>query len=165
MYFIKLQLLLYVFAMFNFQEAEMKYSTRLSDAVHILVFIQQSDSTTVSSADIAVSIKTNPSYVRQIMANLKAAGLLNASRGQATPELAKSPEEITLLDIYKAVEKDKPLLHLDTHTNPECGVGVNIQLALADYYEQIQKDAEMSMQRITLQNLIDSYLQRISNLA
>ena len=77
----------------------MKYSTRLSDAVHILVFIQQSDSTTVSSADIAVSIKTNPSYVRQIMANLKAAGLLNASRGQATPELAKSPEEITLLDI------------------------------------------------------------------
>lgn len=62
-------------------------------------------------------------------------------------------------------EKDKPLLHLDTHTNPECGVGVNIQLALADYYEQIQKDAEMSMQRITLQNVIDSYLQRISNLA
>ena len=143
----------------------MKYSTRLSDAVHILVFIQQSDSATVSSADIAVSIKTNPSYVRQIMANLKAAGLLNGSRGQATPELSKSPEGITLLDIYKAVEKDKPLLHLDTHTNPECGVGVNIQLALADYYEQIQKDVEMSMQKITLQNIIDSYLQRISNLA
>lgn len=141
----------------------MKYSTRLSDAVHILVFIQQSDQSTVSSSDIAVSIQTNPSYVRQIMAQLKAAGLISSLRGQATPQLGKPPGKITLLDVYKAVEKDKPLLHLDTHTNPECGVGVNIQLALADYYRQIQADAENSMKNITLQDIINSYLKKISN--
>ena len=141
----------------------MKYSTRLSDAVHILVFIQQSSHSTVSSSDIAVSIQTNPSYVRQIMAQLKAAGLISSLRGQATPQLGKPPREITLLDVYKAVEKDKPLLHLDTHTNPECGVGVNIQLALADYYKQIQADAENSMEKITIQDIIDSYVQRVSH--
>lgn len=140
----------------------MKYSTRLSDAVHILVFIHQSNSSTVSSADIATSIQTNPSYVRQIMAQLKAAGLISSSRGQATPELGKAPEEISLLEIYKAVEKEKPLLHLDTHTNPECGIGVNIQLALADFYKKIQNDAESSMREITLQDIITSFLQRIS---
>ena len=140
----------------------MKYSTRLSDAVHILVFIHQSSSSTVSSSEIAVSIQTNPSYVRQIMAQLKAAGLLSSSRGQATPELGKVPEKTSLLEIYKAVEKEKPLLHLDTHTNPECGVGVNIQLALADYYRQIQNDVENSMRNITLQDIINSYLERIS---
>lgn len=140
----------------------MKYSTRLSDAVHILVFIHQSSSSTVSSSDIAVSIQTNPSYVRQIMAQLKAAGLISSSRGQATPELGKVPEKTSLLEIYKAVEKEKPLLHLDTHTNPECGVGVNIQLALADYYRQIQNDVENSMRNITLQDIINSYLERIS---
>ena len=123
----------------------MKYSTRLSDAVHILVFIQQSGSSTVSSSDIAVSICTNPSYVRQIMAKLKAAGLLHSSRGQAAPKLGKLPREITLLEIYKAVEKEKPLLHLDTHTNPECGVGVNIRLALSDFYAQIQKDSKENL--------------------
>ena len=131
----------------------MKYSTRLSDAVHILVFIHQSSSSTVSSSEIAVSIQTNPSYVRQIMAQLKAAGLISSSRGQATPELGKVPEKTSLLEIYKAVEKEKPLLHLDTHTNPECGVGVNIQLALADYYRQIQNDVENSMRNITLQDI------------
>ncbi len=141
----------------------MKYSTRLSDAVHILVFIHQSDNATVSSSDIAVSIQTNPSYVRQIMAQLKAAGLLNSSRGQATPELGKPPEKTSLLEIYKAVEKDKPLLHLDTHTNPECGVGVNVQLTLSEYYKQIQKDSEASMQKITLQDIIESYLKKISH--
>ncbi|MDE6873741.1 MAG: Rrf2 family transcriptional regulator [Lachnospiraceae bacterium] len=140
----------------------MKYSTRLSDAVHILVFIHQSSSSTVSSSEIAVSIQTNPSYVRQIMAQLKAAGLISSSRGQATPELGKVPEKTSLLEIYKAVEKEKPLLHLDTHTNPECGVGVNIQLALADYYRQIQNDVENSMRNITLQDIINSYLERIS---
>lgn len=140
----------------------MKYSTRLSDAVHILVFIHQSSSSTVSSSEIAVSIQTNPSYVRQIMAQLKAAGLISSSRGQATPELGKVPEKTSLLEIYKAVEKEKPLLHLDTHTNPECGVGVNIQLALADYYRQIQNDVENSMRNISLQDIINSYLERIS---
>ena len=140
----------------------MKYSTRLSDAVHILVFIHQSSSSTVSSSEIAVSIQTNPSYVRQIMAQLKAAGLISSSRGQATPELGKVPEKTSLLEIYKAVEKEKPLLHLDTHTNPECGVGVNIQLALADYYRQIQNDVENSMRNITLQDIINSYLEKIS---
>ena len=140
----------------------MKHSTRLSDAVHILVFIHQSSSSTVSSSEIAVSIQTNPSYVRQIMAQLKAAGLISSSRGQATPELGKVPEKTSLLEIYKAVEKEKPLLHLDTHTNPECGVGVNIQLALADYYRQIQNDVENSMRNITLQDIINSYLERIS---
>lgn len=69
-----------------------------------------------------------------------------------------------LLYVYKAVEKEKPLLHLDTHTNPECRVGVGITLALADYYAQIQKDAEYSMKRITLQDIITSYLQRIPQL-
>lgn len=146
------------------KEAEMKYSTRLSDAVHILVFIHQSDSDTITSADIAKSIQTNPSYVRQIMAQLKAAGILLSSRGQATPQLAKPAPEITLLEVYKAVEKEKPLLHLDTHTNPECGVGINIQLALADFYAQIQKGAENSMQEITLQDIIEAYLQRIKQL-
>lgn len=62
------------------------------------------------------------------------------------------------------MEKEKPLLHLDTHTNPECGVSINIQLALADFYTQIQKDTEHSMQEITLQDIIEAYLKRIAQL-
>ena len=66
-----------------------------------------------------------------------------------------------MLDIYKAVEGDKPLLHLDTHTNPECGIGVNIQLALQSFYDKVQKDAENSMAGISLSDIIRGYYQRI----
>lgn len=135
----------------------MKFSTKLSDAVHIMAFIAIHQEYDLSSTVIADSIQTNPAFVRQIMMKLKKAGLMSSVNGHAKPSLAKDTEEITLLDIYKAVEGNKPLLHLDTHTNPECGVGVNIQLALQDYYNEIQKATENHMSSISLQDIIELY--------
>ena len=114
----------------------MKYSTKVSDAVHILAFIRLNPVDSLSSSRIAESIRTNPGCVRQLMSALRKAGLLSSVRGHPRPALAKLPAEITLLDVYKAVEGDKALLHLDTHTNPECGVGIYIQLSLQDYFDQ-----------------------------
>jgi Rrf2 family protein len=140
----------------------MKYSTRLSDAVHLLLFVHLNSGQSLSSAAIAKSICTNPSYVRQMMAKLKAAGLLNSNRGQAKPSLSRAAEDISLLDVYRAVEGEKRLLHLDTHTNPDCGVGVHIQYALQDYFDRVQQETERAMQQITLQNVLDTYHQEIS---
>lgn len=141
----------------------MKYSVKLSHAVHILVFIYTSEGGPVSSDKIAESIYTNPGCVRQIMSALRKAELIKSVVGHPKPELAKNPEDISLLDVYKAVEGNKPLLHLDTHTNPECGVGVNIQLALQSFYDKVQRDAEESMAGISLKDIVDEFWQRIKN--
>ncbi len=141
----------------------MKYSTKLSDAVHIMVLIAINQNSELSSSTIAASVKTNPAFVRQIMMKLKKANLMSSVKGHAKPTLARPAEKITLLDIYKASEGDKPLLHLDTHINPECGVGINIQLALKDYYLEIQKSTEAHMEQITLQDIIISYKKRSEN--
>lgn len=77
--------------------------------------------------------------------------------GAAKPELSKSPEKISILDIYRAVEGNTPLLHLDTNINPECGIGVNVQLALQTFYEDIQKTTECAMADITLADVIKKY--------
>lgn len=138
----------------------MKYSTKLSDAVHIMAFIAINQDFDLSSNAIAVSVQTNPAFVRQIMMKLRKADLMSSVTGHAKPALARPEEQISLLDIYKAVEGDKPLLHLDTHTNPECGVGMNIQLALRDYYQEVQAAAENRMKEITLQDIIASYHQK-----
>lgn len=140
----------------------MKYSTKLSDAVHILVLIAINPLDNLSSIVIANSIHTNPGYIRQIMSLLRKAELIFSTAGHAKPTLARLPKEITLLDIYRAIEGDKQLLHLDTHTNPECGIGMNIQYALQDYYDQIQDVAEQEMKRIALQDIIDNYFNKIS---
>ena len=87
----------------------MKYSTKLSDTIHILIFIALGDAEQLSSTKIAESIKTNPAYVRQLMATMKNAGIVVNTQGHANAALAKSADKINMYDIYRAVEGDKPL--------------------------------------------------------
>ena len=138
----------------------MKDSARLSDAMHLLAFIYINPKQNLSSAVIAVSIHTNPSYVRQLMMALRKSGILKSTRGQAKPELTRPPELITMLDVYRAVEGSKPLLHLDTNINPDCNVGIHIQYTLREYYEKVQKTAEGEMANITLADIIRGFYQR-----
>ena len=138
----------------------MKYSTKLSDALHILVIIALNPLEDLTSNRIAESIHTNPGFVRQIMSALKKADLITSVSGHAKPALSKPASDITMYEVYKAIEGDKPLLHLDTHTNPECGVGVYIQLSLRDYYEKIQQAAEDQMKQITLEDVIQTFHER-----
>ena len=140
----------------------MKYSTRLSDAVHILAFIALYPNCDLTSNKLAESIQTNPAYVRQLMSALRKGGLLVSVKGHPRPALAREPEKITLLDAYRAVEGNKPLLHQDIHTNPACGVGVNIQLVIRDCYDLVQQQAEKAMEAITLQEILDRYLEKLS---
>lgn len=142
----------------------MKYSTKLSDTLHILVFLSLVTDQRLTSTRIAESVKTNPAYIRQLMSALKAAGIISNTQGQANASLLRSPDEITMLDVYHAVEGNKPLLHLDVDTNPECGVGINIQLAIADFYLDVQQVAEQKMNEITLQDIIEQYYKKLEQL-
>lgn len=139
----------------------MKYSSKLSDAVHILVLIALNPLESLSSSAMAVSIHTNAGFIRQLMGAMKKSGLIASVHGHAKPTLTREPSEISLLDVYRAVEGEKPLLHLDTHTNPECGVGMNIQYSLQDYYDEVQQCAEKKMSEITLEDIIRNYHRKV----
>ena len=149
----------------------MKHSTKLSDTIHLLAAVQIIREVSerrgtplnglLSSAAIAESIRTNPGYVRQLMMIARKADLLVSERGKPNPSLARSADEISLLDIYRAVEGEKPLLVLDTHINPECRVGVAIQHSLGEAYGRIQESAENEMARITLRDIINGYYSRV----
>ena len=136
----------------------------VDDALHILAFLSMGAGQRITSAKIAESVKTNPAYIRQLMAALKSAGMITSSQGQAKAELTRQPGEITVLDVYRAIEGNKPLLHWDIDTNPECGVGIYVQLSIADFYQEIQKAAEQKMQAITLQDIIDRYGKKLDEL-
>ncbi|KRN25540.1 Rrf2 family transcriptional regulator [Lacticaseibacillus camelliae] len=138
----------------------MKFSHKLSDALHILAYVQIYAGGDLSSAAIAASVEANQSMVRQMMSKLVKAGLLNSQPGKVAVTLAKSPENITLLDVYLAVEDNHNLLHIDDKTNPLCIVGGNIQDTLNDVYAAIQRDTEASMAKHTLAEIIADILVR-----
>jgi len=136
----------------------MRVSTRFSDSVHILAFIEVYSKTKLTSETIASSIETSPVVVRSLMGVLREAGLKETKKGSAEPKLSRPTNEITLLDVYLAVEGDRQLFTLDTSTNPECIVGGNIQKVLGSYYEDAKMAALRKFNNVTLQDIIETIL-------
>lgn len=136
----------------------MKVSTRFSDAIHILAFLNIYQDTKLSSENIANSVMTSPVVVRRIMGALQKASLICTTHGSPNPRLAKDPQQITLLDIYYAVEGHRQLFNIDETTNPECIVGGNIQKVLGSVYEEVQNAALGRLARITLDDVINDLL-------
>ena len=135
----------------------MKYSHRLSDAVHILTYLEIYHGQKISSQDLAASVDANPSLIRSLIAKMVKAGILKPK----SPQLSRPAAEITLLDVYYAVEENHHLLHVDEQTNQQCPVGKNIQPVLGKAYDQIQVAAEAMMKQITLQDVVDEVADRI----
>ncbi|WP_349516183.1 Rrf2 family transcriptional regulator [Leuconostoc suionicum] len=132
----------------------MKYSTKLSDAIHILTYIVINQGADLSSTQIAKSVNSNPVVIRRIMSQLKNDGCLLSSNGRADPKLARPADTISLLDIYRAVEEDTSFLKIDTKTNQNCNIGRHIQTTLDKYYNQVQEAAEKEMNKIKLADII-----------
>ncbi len=139
----------------------MKYSIQLSDAIHILAYIEIFKNTDwLSSEMIAKSVETNSANIRKIMSQLRKSNLIITQVGKPNPTLAKRPEEISLLDIYKSIEGNTNLIQVDPKTNPNCIVGANIQEVLAEKYTLLQRSIEKEMSEITL----DSFIHEIAKL-
>ena len=78
---------------------------------------------------------------------------MNAGGGWAS--LAKETEDITLLDVFDAVEKEEELFHFHENPNPECPVGKKVHAVLDSRLLSIQKAMREQMQSITLRELIN----------
>lgn len=137
----------------------MKVSTRFSDSIHILAFINiYQGKIPLTSDNIANSIETSPVVVRRLMGQLKKARLITTVHGIADPQLAKSAANISLYDIFLASEGNRHLFTIDERTNPNCIVGGNIQSALGSFYQQAEIAAAAKLAATSLQDIIDSIL-------
>lgn len=131
----------------------MKFSYKLSDAIHILAYLEIFKDGDRSSRQIAASIEANPSVVRGLMSNLRTAGLIVTRQGAAGASLAKSPAEINLYDVYQAIDMQR-LLHIDPKTNPNCPVGANIQTVLDQVYTAAEQAAFAKLKDTSLADVI-----------
>ncbi|GET06876.1 Rrf2 family transcriptional regulator [Ligilactobacillus agilis] len=131
----------------------MKFSYKLSDAIHILAYLEIFKDGDRSSRQIAASIEANPSVVRSLMSNLRTAGLIVTRQGAAGANLAKSPAEINLYDVYQAIDMQR-LLHIDPKTNPNCPVGANIQTVLDQVYTAAEQAAFAKLKDTSLADVI-----------
>ena len=94
--------------------------TKFSVAVHVLILVAES-SIPVNSEQMAESVGTNASYIRKILSLLKKSGIVDGHRGISGYSLAVRPDNLTLLQIYRAVTDEEKIHLIDIHKNVNDG--------------------------------------------
>lgn len=134
----------------------MKRNSRLSLALHTLGHMAGAPDQTQTSADIAEHAGTNPVVVRRVLGKLREAGLLTSEKGHAGGwRLAKSPHQITLADVYLAL--DESLVAADTQeTVPTCSVEHVLQRKVASVLEEIERSLIDRLSATTIAEVRDT---------
>lgn len=135
----------------------MQISSRFTIAIHILTAIDTFQKNfKVTSNFLASSVNVNPVIIRKTMQQLKSAGLIEVERGVSGITIAKPLNEITLLDIFNAVEplEDGQLFHFHENPSTACPVGRNIHAGLDDKLLSVQNAMEEKMRTITLDDVV-----------
>lgn len=138
----------------------MQLSSRFPVAVQILIIIAWCpEDVKVTSRLIALSVNTNPALIRRIMGHLKKEGLITIAAGTGGAKLAKPAEQITLLDVYRAVElTDRhQLFGLHANPNPRCPIGSRINEVLKQPLEEAKQALEESLRKVTLRDLMNKF--------
>ncbi len=135
----------------------MQISSRFTIAVHALICIETfKNDYKVTSDFLASSVNVNPVVIRRLLQQLKKAGIVNVIRGSGGAEVKKPLNEITLLDIYNAVEcVEGELFHFHENPSKLCPVGKNIHAILDTRLEEIQKAMEQEMASVTIQDIME----------
>ena len=91
---------------------------------------------------------------RRFQRKLKKAGIVRVEAGIGGASLARDPSDITLLDIFNAVETDTDLFHFHENPNPECPVGRSVHPVLGEQLAGVQSAMERHLESITLKDLM-----------
>ena len=144
----------------------MQITSKFTIAVHIICAIEYfGDSETVTSNFLAGSVGSNPVIVRNVMGNLKEAGIISISQGKSGIRLAKKLDEISFYDVYEAVDcvAGEGLFHFHEIPNPDCPVGKNIHKALDGKLLDVQRSMEDELRRISIADIAEHLITEIES--
>lgn len=130
--------------------------TRFSVSIQIMLTLAWHEDELLNSEMLAGVLKTNATFVRKLVSNLVSRGLVESFRGKGGGiKLAKSPDKISLKEIYIASTEEKPLI--SCHNKPTmkaCAVSCSIQEIIGDVVEGIEASTKSYLSKRTLQDLM-----------
>ena len=137
----------------------MKLNTNFTVAVHTILCIAYFEKDNKVTSDfIAGSTGMNPVIIRKILGKLQSAGIVETKAGVGGSTIAKKVEEISLLDIYKAVseedDEDRSVFNFHSNPNPKCPVGSRIHTVLDEPLSDVQKALEDELKKTTVFDLM-----------
>ncbi|HZI33831.1 MAG TPA: Rrf2 family transcriptional regulator [Candidatus Binatia bacterium] len=133
----------------------MAVNTQFAIAVHLMAGLAYRCDKDTTSANLALSVNTSPSFVRRTLAKLSKAGLVETATGKAGAcWLARDAKDVSLLDIYKAVDAPKAFSIHNYSEQKSCPVSCHIKTALDNALNKTQKAMETSLRNISLAQIV-----------
>ena len=135
----------------------MQITSKFTAAVHILTCIEIfSGEMRVTSDFLSGSTGVNAVIVRNVLGQLREAGIVETRQGSGGAHLAKPTSEITLYDDYRAVEctDDTGLFRFHENPNANCLVGRNIHKVMDGRLEAAQAALENELKSTTLADVV-----------
>lgn len=135
----------------------MAANSQFSMAVHILAMLAKAGDGRVKSECIAASVNTNPVVIRRLLGQLNQAGLVASQTGASGgTRLAKSPAEISLCEVYKAVSCGEVFALHAKSPSQNCPVGKNIEAVLCNLQKEIDRSVGEKLSQYTLAGVIEA---------
>ncbi len=130
-------------------------SSRFVVAIHALSVLARSASKgPVCSNTIAESVHTNPVVIRRLMCELEKAALVASTSGRAGGfSLARPALEITLADVYMAVEDDAVFRMHKLDPEGSCPVATQLGQALSPSLRAAEVAMTTSLRLTTLDDI------------
>ena len=136
----------------------MQITSKFTVAIHTILAIHFfGNEVKTTSEFIASSVNVNPVVIRRTLQSLKKAGLIEVKAGSGGASIKKDLNEITLYDVYMAMEcLDGGLFHFHENPNALCPVGNNIHNVLDVHLSNAQAAMENELKKVTLADLKDN---------
>lgn len=133
----------------------MTMNTKMASAIQILLYIAYVDDQSRHSAAIANSLKTNPVVVRKLLKLMEQQGLVLLRQGRnGGVELAHAVEDITLAQVYQAIESEQGLFSLREQNNERCPVALSMPGSLDPIFAAANGAVLASLSQTTLADLL-----------
>lgn len=143
----------------------MQITNKFTIGVHIICAVEYfRKDREVTSSLLSLSTGANPVTVRTVISELREAGLLDISQGKTGIGLKKDIKDISMLDVFNAVDGlDKDgLFHFHDNPNINCPVGKNIHKAMDDKLMKIQDSMNNQMENIKIGDVYDDIINEIN---
>lgn len=124
-------------------------------AIHLLTLLALAEGELLASADLAESIGTNPSFLRQLVGKLRDAGLVETKLGKGGgTRLVRDPITIRLLDIYRATENAPPMAQHECADDSKCSVERHMSEVFSTLNLRIQRAVERELASTSLADVV-----------
>ena len=134
---------------------EMASNSRFAIAVHTLALMANHRDSPLKSESIACFVKTNPVVIRRLLPELAKADLVETQAGaHGGSRLKKQPEEISLWEIYQAVESSAAFSVHQPSSEGHCKVSRNIEGVLINIQNRVDKAVWQTLRCITLAEIL-----------